>query len=101
MLDLPPGGKVDCGQVEPLVDQAEALRTDGASVMHLAVDGRLAGLLAVSDPVKASTPEALAALQAAGLRVVLATGDGWTTARAVAQRLGICCSPSRGGGFPR
>ena len=75
--------------VDPLVDQAEALRTEGASVMHLAVDGRLAGLLAVSDPVKSSTPEALAALHAAGLRVVMATGDGWTTARAVAQRLGI------------
>jgi Cu+-exporting ATPase len=57
--------------------------------MHLAVDRRLAGLLAVSDPVKTSTPEALAALHAAGLRVVMATGDGWTTARAVAQRLGI------------
>jgi Cu+-exporting ATPase len=75
--------------VDPLVAQAEALRAEGASVMHLAVDGRLAGLLAVSDPVKASTPEALAALHAAGLRVVMATGDGLTTARAVAKRLGI------------
>jgi Cu+-exporting ATPase len=75
--------------VDALVGQAEALRTEGASVMHLAVDGRLAGLLAVSDPVKASTPEALAALKAAGLRVVMATGDGVTTARAVATRLGI------------
>jgi Cu+-exporting ATPase len=75
--------------VDPLVAQAEALRAEGASVMHLSVDGRLAGLLAVSDPVKASTPEALAALHAAGLRVVMATGDGLTTARAVARRLGI------------
>ena len=75
--------------VDALADQAEALRAEGASVMHLAVDRRLAGLLAVSDPVKTSTPEALAALHAAGLRVVMATGDGWTTARAVAQRLGI------------
>ncbi len=75
--------------VDALVDQAEVLRAEGASVMHLAVDGRLAGLLAVSDPVKASTPEALTALHAAGLRVVMATGDGLTTARAVAQRLGI------------
>ncbi|MGE4049749.1 MAG: copper-translocating P-type ATPase [Piscinibacter sp.] len=75
--------------VEALVGPAEGLRAEGASVMHLAVDGRLAGLLAVSDPVKASTPEALAALHAAGLRVVMATGDGLTTARAVAQRLGI------------
>ncbi|MBP3982286.1 copper-translocating P-type ATPase [Acidovorax sp. JG5] len=75
--------------VAPLATQAEALRGQGASVMHLAAGGRLAGLLAVSDPVKASTPEALASLRAAGLRVVMATGDGLTTARAVAQRLGI------------
>ncbi|NMM82325.1 copper-translocating P-type ATPase [Acidovorax sp. SRB_14] len=75
--------------VAPLATQAEALRSQGASVMHLAVNGRLAGLLAVSDPVKASTPEALASLRAAGLRVVMATGDGLTTARAVGQRLGI------------
>ena len=57
--------------------------------MHLAVDGRLAGLLAVSDPVKTSTPEALAALHQAGIRVIMATGDGWTTARAVGVRLGL------------
>ena len=57
--------------------------------MHLAVDGRLAGLLAVSDPVKSTSPEALAALHAAGLRVIMATGDGLTTAKAVAQRLNI------------
>jgi P-type Cu+ transporter len=75
--------------VTPLIPQAEALRAEGASVMHLAVDGRLAGLLAVSDPVKASTPEALATLRAAGLKVVMASGDGLTTARAVAARLGI------------
>ncbi|MBI3156302.1 MAG: copper-translocating P-type ATPase [Burkholderiales bacterium] len=75
--------------VDALADQAESLRAEGASVMHLAVDRHLAGLLAVSDPVKTSTPEALAALHAAGLRVVMATGDGWTTARAVARRLGI------------
>ncbi|MFZ3123614.1 MAG: copper-translocating P-type ATPase, partial [Acidovorax sp.] len=75
--------------VAPLAAQAEALRSQGASVMHLVVNRRLAGLLAVSDPIKASTPEALSALRAAGLRVVMATGDGLTTARAVAQRLGI------------
>ena len=69
--------------------QAEELRAGGASVMHLAVDGRLLGLLAVSDPLKASTPEALATLKRAGLRVVMATGDGVTTARTVATRLGI------------
>lgn len=75
--------------LDSLMTQAEALRAEGASVMHLAVDGRLAGLLAVSDPVKASTPEALASLKAAGLRIVMATGDGLTTARAVGARLGI------------
>ncbi len=75
--------------VAPLAGEAETLRARGASVMHLAVDGRLAGLLAVSDPIKATTPEALAALQRAGLRVVMATGDGLSTARAVGQSLGI------------
>jgi Cu+-exporting ATPase len=75
--------------VDRLKNQAEALRAEGASVMHLAVDGRLMGLLAVSDPIKASTPEAVAVLKGAGLRVVMATGDGLTTARAVASRLGI------------
>jgi P-type Cu+ transporter len=75
--------------VTALASQAESLRAQGASVMHLAVDGQLAGLLAVSDPIKATTPDALAALRRAGLRVVMATGDGLTTARAVGQRLGI------------
>ena len=75
--------------VNAMLPQAEALRAEGASVMYLAVDGKLAGLLAVSDPVKASTPEALAALKAAGLRIVMATGDGLTTAKAVGKRLGI------------
>jgi Cu+-exporting ATPase len=75
--------------VSTLGAQSEDLRGQGASVMHLAVDGQLAGLLAVSDPVKASTPEALETLRAAGLRVVMATGDGLTTARTVGLRLGI------------
>jgi len=73
----------------PLAAQAEALRTEGASGMHLAVHGQLAGLLAVSDPVKVTTASALTDLREAGLRVVMATGDGLTTARAVAARLGI------------
>jgi Cu+-exporting ATPase len=72
-----------------LADQAEGLRQQGASVMHLVVDGRFAGLLAVSDPIKATTADALATLRKAGLRVVMATGDGLGTARAVAARLGI------------
>ena len=75
--------------VESLTVQAEALRVEGASVMLLAVDGKVAGLLAVSDPIKASTMEALAALKASGMRVIMATGDGLTTAKAVALRLGI------------
>jgi P-type Cu+ transporter len=75
--------------VDALQAQAEALRAEGASVMHLAVDGQLAGLLAVADPIKASTAQALAQLEASGLRVVMATGDGLATANAVAAKLGI------------
>jgi P-type Cu+ transporter len=76
-------------QLSALQEEAEALRAQGASVMHLAVDGRLAGLLAVSDPIKHSTAEALSELKRAGIAVVMATGDGVTTARAVGERLGI------------
>ena len=68
---------------------AESLRGEGASVMYLAADGQLLGLVAVSDPVKATTPEALELLTRTGLTVIMATGDGLTTARAVASRLGI------------
>ena len=75
--------------VDALKAQAEALRATGASVMFLAVSGQSAGLLAVSDPIKASTAEALATLKASGLRVIMATGDGLTTAKAVAATLGI------------
>ena len=73
----------------PMRQAAEELRQLGASVIYLAVEGRLTGLLAVSDPVKETTAAALAALRDAGIRVVMATGDGVTTARAVAARLGI------------
>ncbi len=76
-------------QVDHLKVRAEALRASGASVMFLAIDGQSAGLLAVSDPIKASTAEALAALKAAGMRVIMATGDGLTTAKAVGAKLGI------------
>ena len=75
--------------VDALKSQAEALRAEGASVMILAVDGRAAGLLVVSDPIKASTAAALATLKATGLHVIMATGDGLTTAKAIAARLGI------------
>ena len=77
---------VDTSLVTP---EAESLRGQGASVMYLAVDQQLAGLLAVSDPIKPTTAEALASLRKAGIRVVMATGDGLTTAHAVGQRLGI------------
>ena len=72
-----------------LASQAEELRGRGASVMYLAANGQLAGLLAVADPIKATTKDALASLRAAGLRVIMATGDGLTTARAVGTALGI------------
>ncbi|ANN67130.1 copper-translocating P-type ATPase [Bordetella bronchialis] len=73
----------------PLQKHAEVLRGEGASVMYLAADGKLLGLVAVSDPVKATTPEALHTLKAAGITVIMATGDGVTTAKSVAARLGI------------
>lgn len=75
--------------VVKMTDTAENFRTQGASVMYLAIDSQLAGLLAVSDPIKQSTPEAMQMLKDAGIRVIMATGDGVTTAKAVAERLGI------------
>ena len=62
--------------MDALAPAAEQLRLDGATVMFLAVDGQAAGLIAVADPIKDSTPAALRALQADGLRIVMATGDG-------------------------
>ena len=75
--------------IAALASEAESLRIRGASVMYLGQGKRLLGLLAVSDPIKASTPEALDSLKQAGLRVLMATGDGFTTARAVGDALGI------------
>jgi Cu+-exporting ATPase len=72
-----------------LAQQAEELRTEGATAIFMAVDGRTAGVLAIADPVKGTTPEALRGLKAEGIRVVMLTGDNWTTAKAVARRLGI------------
>jgi Cu+-exporting ATPase len=74
---------------DALGPQAEALRAEGASVMHLVVAGELAGLLAVSDPIKATSAEALASLRVLGIRTVMATGDALTTARTVGRKLGI------------
>ena len=104
-----PTGKGACGTVEgrrvilgnaallreegvdttPLAGQADALRQDGATAIFAAVDGRPAGILAIADPVKLTTPAALAALRNEGIRVVMLTGDNRTTAEAVARRLGV------------
>jgi Cu+-exporting ATPase len=73
----------------PLAGDAERLRSEGQTVVLLTVDGKLAGLLGVADPIKESTPEALAELRGVGLHVVMLTGDNAATARAVASRLGI------------
>ncbi len=72
-----------------LNSEAEALRAEGGTVIFIAVDGRVAGLLAIADPVKQTTPAAIEALKGAGIRVVMLTGDNRTTAQAVARRLGI------------
>jgi Cu+-exporting ATPase len=74
---------------EPVAQQAERLRGDGATVMFLAIDGTLAGLVAVADRIKADTPAALDTLRREGLRIVMLTGDNATTAQAVARRLRI------------
>jgi Cu+-exporting ATPase len=74
---------------ESLQTQAEKLRGDGTSIMYLAVNGVLAGLLAVADPLKPTSKLAVERLQADGVKVIMATGDGLTTARSVALRLGI------------
>ncbi|MDK8871710.1 MULTISPECIES: heavy metal translocating P-type ATPase [Paracoccus] len=75
--------------VAPLADEADRLREDGATAIFMGVDDRVAAIFAIADPVKPSTPEALAALKAQGIRVVMLTGDNWTTAKAVARQLGI------------
>ncbi len=83
MLDevgIDPGG---------LAGAAERLRSEGKTAMFVAVDGRAAGLVAVADPVKATTPEAIRALQAEGIRIVVLTGDASRTAEAVARQLGL------------
>jgi Cu+-exporting ATPase len=77
---------VDLGQ---LAGRADALRRDGATALFMAVDGRPAGVIAVADPVKPTTPAAIGALKAAGIHVIMLTGDNRTTAEAVANSLGI------------
>ena len=78
--------EIDCTSLTP---DAEVLRASGASIMYLAVDGRLAGLLAVSDRLKATTARAIQELRASGLRIIMATGDGLTTAKAVGRELAL------------
>ena len=75
--------------VAPLTQAAEDLRRDGATAIFVGIDRRIAGAIAIADPVKASTPEALAALKREGIRIVMLTGDNRTTAEAVARKLGI------------
>ncbi|HEK1067198.1 TPA: copper-translocating P-type ATPase, partial [Pseudomonas aeruginosa] len=75
--------------ITPLRNRAEQLRLEGISIIYLAVDGRLAGLLAVSDPIKPTSQQAVSKLQSEDVKVIMATGDGLTTARAVAKQLGI------------
>ena len=78
--------KVD---IAPLTEKAEALREEGATVIFVAIDGRVGGLFAISDPIKPTTPAAVAALMKDGVRVVMLTGDNRTTATAVARKLSI------------
>ncbi|BCJ91975.1 copper-translocating P-type ATPase [Terrihabitans soli] len=79
-------GNVDTA---PLAEEADALRREGATAIFIAIDGRPAGILAIADPVKATTPTALKDLRAQGLHIVMLTGDNQTTAKAVASKLGI------------
>lgn len=78
--------RIDLGDLQ---SRADDLRKDGQTVMFVAVDGKPAGLLGVADPIKSSTPDAIATLRAEGVRVVMLTGDSETTARAVARKLSI------------
>jgi Cu+-exporting ATPase len=85
-LKLSPGER---GQLGELGERAEALRRKGQTAMFVAIDGRPAGLLAVSDPIKKSTPEAIRLLHAEGIRIAMVTGDSRITAEVVARQLGI------------
>jgi len=78
--------KIDEG---PLAERAESLRGEGQTVLFVVVDGKLAGLLGVADPIKTTTPEAIEALHAEGLRIVMLTGDSRATAQSVARKLGL------------
>jgi Cu+-exporting ATPase len=75
--------------VNTVLETADTMRSEAQTVMFLAVDGKLAGLVGVADPIKESTPEAIEGLHREGIRVVMLTGDNQTTAEAVAKRLGL------------
>jgi Cu+-exporting ATPase len=75
--------------VAKLEELAEARRADGETVMYVAIDGVAAGIIGVADPIKETTPDAIAALHAQGLKIVMLTGDSRTTAEAVARKLGL------------
>ena len=75
--------------ISALVERADALRGEGATAMFAAVNGKAAGVIAVSDPIKDTTPQAIEKLHQAGLKIVMLTGDNQTTAHAVASKLGI------------
>lgn len=75
--------------ISALEKQADELRSEGGTAMYVAIDNGLAGIITVADPIKASTAEAIKNLHAAGLKVVMLTGDNATTAQAVARKLGI------------
>jgi Cu+-exporting ATPase len=80
------GMELDTGAAE---EKADALRTEGKTAMFIAVDGAIVGIVAVADPIKDSTAQAIKELHALGLRVIMATGDNERTAQAVAGELGI------------
>jgi len=84
-------GLLDDLGIDPreLPERAEVLRREGQTVMFIAVDGRIAGLLGVADPIKETTPEAIEALHREGIRIVMVTGDNRTTAEAVSKKLGL------------
>jgi len=74
---------------DALTTVADSFRNDGATAIFVAIDGKVAGTIAIADPVKATTPEALKALSDSGIRIVMLTGDNRTTANAIARRLGL------------
>jgi Cu+-exporting ATPase len=76
-------------EIHEAVEKADAMRAEGQTVMHVAVDRKIAGLIGVADPIKSTTPEAIRQLHGDGIRIVMLTGDNRRTAEAVASRLGI------------